>query len=109
MENKTGKYFKYAIGEIILVMIGILLALQANNWNESRISRNKELKYYEGIKSDLLVDIISLESNIKTRETKIKSARDIIDHIEGKPVNDYIVLNNKIFDVVASGNSKKKI
>jgi hypothetical protein len=32
--NKTGKYFKYAIGEIVLVMIGILLALQVNNWNE---------------------------------------------------------------------------
>jgi hypothetical protein len=36
MENKTGKYFKYAIGEIILVVIGILIALQINNWNESR-------------------------------------------------------------------------
>ena len=36
MENKTGKYFKYAIGEIILVMIGILLALQVNNWNTNR-------------------------------------------------------------------------
>ena len=33
-KNKTGKYLKYAIGEIILVMIGILLALQVNNWNE---------------------------------------------------------------------------
>ncbi|NNL82776.1 MAG: hypothetical protein HKP28_05265, partial [Winogradskyella sp.] len=32
-ENKTGKYFKYAIGEIILVVIGILIALQINNWN----------------------------------------------------------------------------
>lgn len=36
MENKTGKYLKYAFGEIILVMIGILLALQVNNWNEDR-------------------------------------------------------------------------
>ncbi|MDT0558339.1 DUF6090 family protein [Ichthyenterobacterium sp. W332] len=36
MENKTGKYFKYAIGEIILVVIGILIALQINTWNENR-------------------------------------------------------------------------
>jgi hypothetical protein len=36
MENKTSKYFKYAIGEIILVVIGILIALQINNWNENR-------------------------------------------------------------------------
>ena len=38
--EKTGKYFKYAIGEIVLVMIGILLALQINNWNEKRITKN---------------------------------------------------------------------
>jgi len=37
MENKTGKYFKYAIGEIILVVIGILIALSINNWNEERL------------------------------------------------------------------------
>jgi hypothetical protein len=36
-EGKTSRYFKYAIGEIILVVIGILLALQINNWNENRI------------------------------------------------------------------------
>ena len=40
--GKTGKYFKYAIGEIILVMIGILLALQVNNWNEERKERKVE-------------------------------------------------------------------
>ena len=39
--NKTGKYFKYAIGEIILVVIGILLALQINNWNE-KTKQDKE-------------------------------------------------------------------
>jgi hypothetical protein len=36
MENKTGKYFKYAIGEIVLVVIGILIALSINNWNENQ-------------------------------------------------------------------------
>ena len=38
-QNKTGKYLKYAIGEIILVMVGILLALQVNNWNDRRIKK----------------------------------------------------------------------
>ena len=44
-KNKTGKYFKYAIGEIILVVIGILIALQVNNWNNERLKseRNQEL------------------------------------------------------------------
>jgi hypothetical protein len=39
-QGKTGKYFKYAIGEIVLVVIGILIALGINNWNEHR--KNKE-------------------------------------------------------------------
>jgi hypothetical protein len=42
MENKTGRYFKYAIGEIILVVIGILIALQINTWNQNRIDRKVE-------------------------------------------------------------------
>ena len=45
MENKTGKYFKYAIGEIILVVIGILIALSINNWNENRKTSNTQEKY----------------------------------------------------------------
>ena len=42
MENKTSKYFKYAVGEIVLVVIGILIALQINNWNQSRLDRIEE-------------------------------------------------------------------
>ena len=41
-QNKTGKYLKYAIGEIVLVVIGILIALSINNWNESRKVENKK-------------------------------------------------------------------
>ena len=44
VENKTGKYLKYAIGEIVLVVIGILIALQINNWNENRKDNFVELK-----------------------------------------------------------------
>jgi uncharacterized membrane protein YgaE (UPF0421/DUF939 family) len=42
VQGKTGKYFKYAIGEIVLVMIGILLALQVNNWNINRNNIKQE-------------------------------------------------------------------
>jgi hypothetical protein len=41
-KNKTGKYLKYAIGEIVLVVIGILIALSINNWNENRLKSKKE-------------------------------------------------------------------
>ncbi|TFG77054.1 MAG: hypothetical protein E4H26_03780 [Flavobacteriales bacterium] len=55
-ENNTGKYLKHAIGEIVLVMIGILLALQVNNWNEGR-------KKHVLIKSQLLNLVASLRSD----------------------------------------------
>ena len=44
-QNKTGKYFKYAIGEIVLVVIGILIALSINNWNEERKISSEEHKW----------------------------------------------------------------
>ncbi len=53
MENKTGKYFKYAIGEIILVVIGILIALQINNWNGKRSLRTQEVNILKSLKADL--------------------------------------------------------
>ena len=57
MENKTSKYFKYAIGEIVLVVIGILIALSINNWNEQRKDRKLE--------NELLVQLQSeFESNL---------------------------------------------
>ena len=55
-DNKPMKYARYAIGEILLVVIGILIALQINNWNEDLKTRNKELTYLESIKTDLLLN-----------------------------------------------------
>ena len=52
-EGKTGKYFKYAIGEIVLVVIGILIALQVSNWNTSRLDQNLERDYISRIIEDL--------------------------------------------------------
>jgi len=58
MENKTSKYLKYAIGEIILVVIGILIALQINNWNESRQNEAKITNILEDIQKDLSDDVL---------------------------------------------------
>ena len=64
MEDKTSKYFKYAIGEIILVVIGILIALQINNWNENRIQQKNLNNIYAAIKSDLQEDIKKVDEII---------------------------------------------
>ena len=61
-KNKTGKYFKYAIGEIFLVIIGILIALQINNWNEIRKSKLEGIALLELLIVDLENDITHFES-----------------------------------------------
>ncbi|WP_229741435.1 DUF6090 family protein, partial [Planktosalinus lacus] len=60
-EGKTTKYFKYAIGEIILVVIGILIALQINNWNERENSISQAEKHLKTIKLNLQDDILQAE------------------------------------------------
>ena len=62
--GKTGKYFKYAIGEIILVVIGILIALSINNWNENRKETNYEQKILKELKSDFSYNKSELNRNI---------------------------------------------
>ena len=62
MENKTGKYFKYAIGEIILVVIGILIALSINNWNDNRKNRISERKLLDNIHRDFVQNKIQFDT-----------------------------------------------
>lgn len=59
-QNKFSKYLLYAIGEIVLVVIGILIALQINNWNNRRIIDQNEIKSYRNIKQQLTEDQIEL-------------------------------------------------
>ena len=72
MENKTGKYFKYAIGEIVLVVIGILIALQINNWNEKQKLDAKTQDYYAQLLDDLKSDIIFSKHNIEESSAYLK-------------------------------------
>ena len=57
MENKTGTYFKYAIGEIVLVVIGILIALSINNWNQRKNNESKITNILKEIQNDILIDL----------------------------------------------------
>ena len=83
MENKTSKYLKYAIGEIVLVVIGILIALQVNNWNQEKKDHSLGKDYLFRIHRDLVQDTINfrgiITSNNALRED-IKSAFDTLYH-----------------------------
>jgi hypothetical protein len=89
MENKTSKYFKYAIGEIILVVIGILIALQINNWNEN--SKNKEVEqlYLEGIRNNLNQDIYDLNKLIEKDTLKLHHYTNLLKPFTDKTINKY--------------------
>jgi hypothetical protein len=73
VKNKTSQYFKYAIGEIVLVVIGILIALQINNWNEERNNRKEEFFILDKLQSDLETDIENLVFTNKYLEIDIKN------------------------------------
>ena len=85
-ENKFSKYLLYAIGEIALVMIGILLALQVNNWNEQRKDNATEQKMLTALQEDLLINIDRLKRDILLEQNTIDQAHKIITHLdERKP------------------------
>ena len=98
----TGKYFKYAIGEIILVVIGILIALQINNWNTHRIERLKEDSYLVNLKRDLNNQMQMIERNLSGEEfiynclTKAKSNFD--KHKIFRAIKEDIVLMSSMND-----------
>jgi hypothetical protein len=73
MENKKSKYLKYAIGEIILVVIGILIALQINNWNEDYKNSKKERGYLINLQQDILADSLRLSELKNDLDKAVKS------------------------------------
>ena len=70
-ENKLTKYFFYALGEIILVVIGILIALKINTWNGNEISRQKEIYYLQEIRDNLEQDTKNIDSVLAFNKFKI--------------------------------------
>ena len=84
MENKTGKYFKYAIGEIILVVIGILIALQINNWNQNRIQLKQEQKILLSLKTDFIESKVRLLKSMGMQKDVVRKGSELIKIYEGK-------------------------
>ena len=72
-ENKFSKYLIYAVGEIVLVVIGILIALSINNWNENLKTKKSERIFLGRLKIDLVADSIYLSRRIKESDEIIKN------------------------------------
>lgn len=80
-ENKFRKYLLYAIGEIILVVIGILIALAINNTNQNRVIQQKEQTYLNGLTTEFQISKRKLTELIKINKSNFNGAKIILDFI----------------------------
>tara|TARA_R110002033_G_scaffold105115_1_gene152477 strand:+ start:1159 stop:1872 length:714 start_codon:yes stop_codon:yes gene_type:complete len=121
MENKTGKYFKYAIGEIVLVVIGILIALQINNWNENNLNTKKTLTYISTLNTEIESNIVSLKIYIESTHNDLKESANTLSELHSKnaihfndsllrnvmntrPIYKPTLLKSTFTDLINSGN-----
>jgi len=100
-ENKFSKYILYAIGEIILVVIGILIALSINNNNEDRKARNQEIKYLKNLQADIILEFKNNDSIINYRAITAKAAARILNFKTLEIASDIITLEYSIQQVFA--------
>ncbi|MBT8275165.1 MAG: hypothetical protein KJO39_03390 [Bacteroidia bacterium] len=114
-ENKLSKYFLYAIGEIMLVVIGILIALQINNKNEARKDRAIEVNYLKNLKADLLIELENNEGFSVYRFEKSRSCTNLLNMAIPKTVEDvkeYTDVYEKVFiwhSFVPNNNTFKEL
>jgi len=132
-DNKPLKYMRYAIGEILLVVVGILIALQINNWNEEQKERVKEREVLEDIMNNLnrnnelirnsLVQINNIDKSSDIVISVIRSKKPYSDTLDSHFFNStksggllfplssegYESLKNVGFDIIRSDSMKDKI
>ena len=83
VENNIRKYLLYALGEILLVVIGISLAFQVSNWDNNRIKKNAEIRYYESVRDQITDDKENIQgqSDYNNRfMSQFKYANEIIEN-----------------------------
>lgn len=119
-DGRFRHYLVYAAGEIVLVVLGILIALQINNWNSARQDRARERVYLANIRSDLVEDVADMNRYLAIRKERIAAAERILKHFNGDPITDpsafnadgisiyswqrYYLGNNTYQEMVSSGN-----
>ena len=108
MENKTGKpagkagrYLKYAVGEIILVVIGILIALQINNWNSNRVNTIESNNFNKRLLAEVSNNIDLANGKIEIIKRTLNSSKQVLDLFNKPPDNDnFKSLDSLIYNII---------
>ncbi|QIE58742.1 hypothetical protein G5B37_03950 [Rasiella rasia] len=122
-ENKFSKYLLYAIGEIILVVIGILIALQINNFNNSRQETKIEQSYLLSLQTEFEINLEKINNSLQNNKERVNAVEDmltlfdanVLDTISDKAISDmlYSVFSGDatyqpskgvLTDIISSGN-----
>jgi len=85
-EGKARNYLLYALGEILLVIVGIVIALQVNNWNEERLEQRQVRRYAHAMINDLERDIEMVEPIMRMIDLSLKNIRALDAYTRGKPL-----------------------
>tara|TARA_R110002072_G_scaffold127575_1_gene264978 strand:+ start:2218 stop:2952 length:735 start_codon:yes stop_codon:yes gene_type:complete len=94
-QNKSTKYFKYAIGEIVLVVIGILIALQINTWNEQNKLNSEEHKILLSLRTELIENLVKFDSIYNfhiVRDSVLNRLIDLDPKLENFDSQDSLIL-----------------
>ena len=108
-DNKPMKYMRYAIGEIVLVVVGILIALSINNWNQQRKERITERQLLISLSEDFNTNLLSLESSMKVipiiyeRYSLVLEYAGNIDNGLTQEMKDTIVKTDFIITTIVDG------
>ena len=102
-EGKTGKYFKYAIGEIILVVIGILIALSINNWNENRKEYNALKTLTENLNNEFQKNLEELDTDLTRVKNSITATNTLLSYTGSKNIEvDNTIIDSLIYYAVSN-------
>lgn len=81
-QGRFGKYVTYALGEILLVVVGILIALQINNWNEFQKDRKQEQELLSQLHSEFQSNLVQLDQKMAQRNDMIRASLELLDYID---------------------------
>lgn len=111
-ESKISTYLLYAVGEIVLVVVGILIAVQIDDWNNERLENNEQVNYYKGILVDLRKDSAHFASRIGYFQRNLDVYYDIYDQMNGgdsketPPLYDRLLYNAQFFSLTQQNQQR---